>query len=214
VPLDQRSTIRERGVAEKALELRAQGHSLQTIADQLSSLFPGAGPFTKSTVFRHLRKQEKDYDKAAGAGAKRKRFKRNESATPGRCASCGFSSEATDAASIVRRSERLLWVAEGIAARAQADNDARLALMAVDRGNKSLELLARETGVIGGDGVTVNIDQRKVEIATAAVQSLPTPVLEIVRLNPTDAEIYRAIEVIMEGRLSLPPALETAEIPS
>jgi hypothetical protein len=37
-----------------------------------------------------------------------------------------------DAQSLLRRAERVLWIAETIAAQAQRDDDARLALQAVD----------------------------------------------------------------------------------
>jgi hypothetical protein len=62
----------------------------------------------------------------------------------------------------MRRAERILWIAETIAAQAQRDDDARLALQAVDRARSSLETMMRATGLIGGDAtVTVNVDYGK-----------------------------------------------------
>jgi hypothetical protein len=71
---------------------------------------------------------------------------------------------ATDAETLLRRAERLLWLAETIAAQAQKDDDARLALQAVDRARASMETMMRATGMIGGD-VTVTVDART-QIAT------------------------------------------------
>ncbi|HEX4014106.1 MAG TPA: hypothetical protein VHX17_09500 [Candidatus Cybelea sp.] len=84
------------------------------------------------------------------------------SSSDGRCAVCGLSATETDAASLMRRAERVLWLAETIAAQAQRDDDSRLALQAVDRARGALETLMRATGLIGGDAqVTVQVDARR-----------------------------------------------------
>jgi len=208
--LDARSRINSPGVASKLEELRAAGYSLQAIADELSRLFPGP-KFSKASVNRYLKRGATEYINTGRSRVKRRRTKRNESATLGRCSTCGFASDATDPQALLRRAEKLLGLAEAIAAQAQADNDARLTLMAVDRANKSLETLARATGMIGGDGITVNIDQRRVEIE-AVVRTLPTPVIELIALNPSEGEAADAIEAICNRRLvALPAAPETGE---
>lgn len=75
----------------------------------------------------------------------------------------------TDAESLLKRAERLLWIAETIAAKAQADDDARLALQAVDRARAALETMMRATGQIGGDGTsTTVIDARRQAITLIA----------------------------------------------
>jgi hypothetical protein len=75
----------------------------------------------------------------------------------------------TDAQSLLRRAERILWIAETIAAQAQRDDDARLALQAVDRARSSLETMMRATGLIGGDSqFTVQIDARQQPMANLA----------------------------------------------
>jgi hypothetical protein len=131
----------------------------------------------------------------AGRGAGRPR----KTPTDGRCAACGLVSEGVEPQTLLRRTERLLSLAEGIAAQAQADEDSKLALMAVDRASKALDILARATGLIGDGGTTVVIDQRKVEVA-AAVATLPTPVLRLVAMDPSDAEMRLAIATIEERR--------------
>jgi hypothetical protein len=54
----------------------------------------------------------------------------------------------------------LLWLAETIAAQAQKDDDARLALQAVDRARASMETMMRATGMIGGEQVNIHVDAR------------------------------------------------------
>ncbi len=87
----------------------------------------------------------------------------------GRCSTCGLSMTETDAQSLRRRAERLLWLAETIAAQAQRDDDARLALQAVDRARSALETMRRATGLIGGDQqINVTVDARRQVMANLA----------------------------------------------
>lgn len=83
-----------------------------------------------------------------------------------RCERCGVSVEKAEPEARLRRAERILWIAETIAAQAQRDDDARLALQAVDRAHAALETMMK-AGFIGGDGsTTVNIaidNRRKTE---------------------------------------------------
>ncbi|MHB8433259.1 MAG: hypothetical protein ACYDCA_06620 [Candidatus Tyrphobacter sp.] len=75
-----------------------------------------------------------------------------------------MSVENAEPGSLLKRAERILWIAETIAAQAQRDDDSRLALMAVDRARSALETMMRATGMIGGDGqVVVNVDARRLE---------------------------------------------------
>jgi hypothetical protein len=54
---------------------------------------------------------------------------------------------------LVERAERLLWLAKMIATKAQKDDDARLALQAVDRARASLEQLIKVHGPLPPDGI-------------------------------------------------------------
>jgi hypothetical protein len=87
----------------------------------------------------------------------------------------GLSMESTDPAALLKRAERLLWIAETIAAQAQENDDSRLALQAVDRARASMETMMRATGVIGGDtqvNVLVNAQQREQMTAREAIAVL------------------------------------------
>ena len=77
-------------------------------------------------------------------------------ADPGRCEKCGTSSTDISPESILKRAERLLQRAETIAEKADDAENYRLTLLACDRANKSLELLAKAVGLIS-DGTNVNI---------------------------------------------------------
>jgi hypothetical protein len=120
---------------------------------------------TKAAAHRHatrclrlVRSAEKTARSSAGTDpAVSSRF---ETSSDGRCSACGLSATAADAESLMRRAERLLGIAEEIAAKAKRDDDARLALMAVDRARASLEVMMRASGMIGGD-VTVNVVHSK-----------------------------------------------------
>jgi hypothetical protein len=134
-------------------ELRSQGLSIRDIASKTRR--------TRASVHRHLR-HAAGKPGSVGAQAVARTSSQARRSTSGRCAACGLMMTATDAESLLRRAERLLWLAETIAAQAQKDDDARLALQAVDRARASMETMMRGTGLIGGEGqVTVNIDARK-----------------------------------------------------
>lgn len=86
------------------------------------------------------------------------------SRSTGRCESCGQvtnDGEALEPQALVRRAERLLNVAEGIALRAEADNDNRLCLMSLDRAQRSLEALLKVAGLLKPEHVIV---ERQVNI--------------------------------------------------
>lgn len=84
----------------------------------------------------------------------------------GRCANCGqlTGDEALDPKAILRRAERLLATAERIALRAERDDDSRLALSAVDRAQRSIDTLAKITGLLPGDAPVTFIDQRQLHL--------------------------------------------------
>lgn len=143
-------------------ELIAQGKSIRDVAGQTKR--------TRSSIHRHVGHSKREKTAAAsrksGGGATSSQAGRQ---TSGRCATCGLSMSETDAQSLLRRAERILWIAETIAAQAQRDDDARLALQAVDRARSSLETMMRATGLIGGDAsVTVQIDARRQVMANLA----------------------------------------------
>jgi hypothetical protein len=138
--------------------LSSEGRSQRDIAKAIG--------VSKSAIHRHQHHARKP-----GAKAKRARQQKSVQADPGanrrrknkavqgRCVACGLIPDGVDTQTLLRRAERLLGIAEGIAAQATADEDSKLALMAVDRANKALDTLARATGMIGDGGanVTVNV---------------------------------------------------------
>jgi|HubBroStandDraft_4_1064222.scaffolds.fasta_scaffold183712_1 hypothetical protein len=74
----------------------------------------------------------------------------------GRCDRCGQLTSggegtALDSKSIVLRAERLLFLGENVALRAEQNEDSRLALLAVDRCQKSVEMLAKVAGLLKPD---------------------------------------------------------------
>ena len=82
----------------------------------------------------------------------------------GRCDHCGQltgeSSEALTNEQILKRAERNLHISESVAINAQESNDARLALLAVDRTQRSIEMFCKIAGLLGPDTV-VNVDARQ-----------------------------------------------------
>jgi hypothetical protein len=86
-------------------------------------------------------------------------------ADEGRCDTCGISQADPKPDGLIRRAERLLWLAEQIAVKADRDEDARLALQAVDRARMGLEQLMKVHGLLGSDAITV--DNRSVNIYEA-----------------------------------------------
>ena len=99
----------------------------------------------------------------------------------GRCPTCdqltGEGQEALTPEAIVKRAERILHVSESIALKAQDADDSRLALLAVDRCQRSIDTLAKIAGLLKPD-VTV-IDQRQTLNVYA---SWPTEALEALTL--------------------------------
>jgi hypothetical protein len=87
----------------------------------------------------------------------------NDDAQPDRCELCGIARGETSSEAIIRRVERLVWVAETLMAMAQKDGDVRLALQAIDRARLALELLMKGLGMVGsgGDKAMVN-DNRSI----------------------------------------------------
>lgn len=201
--LDARSRISSPGIASKLEELRASGHSLQSVANELSRLF-GPPKFSKSTVQRYVDRHEKEYINTGRSRARRQRPKRNESNVSGRCPTCNFVTDAPTPEALLKRAEWAVHVGEEIVVRARADDDTRLALQGLDRIHRSLELTMKAVGMIGSaDAVVVNVDQRRIEIANEAARSLPTPVLRLVALAPSDAEIDAVIDTIASTRGTL-----------
>jgi hypothetical protein len=84
-------------------------------------------------------------------------------APDGRCPACQQLTGDGDAKlgpeDIVRRAERVLFISEGIAAQAQASDDARLALQSVDRCQRSIEALAKMAGLLAPDNQTIVINE-------------------------------------------------------
>jgi hypothetical protein len=78
----------------------------------------------------------------------------------------------------VRRAERVLFISEGIAAQAQASDDARLALQSVDRCQRSIEALAKMAGLLAPDNQTIVVTQDTRDKLTAE-QAIAAIVAEI-----------------------------------
>jgi hypothetical protein len=101
-------------------------------------------------------------------------------ADAGRCRECGQITGENDTAlapeTIVKRAERILHVSENIAMKAQDADDSRLALLAVDRCQRSIDTLARIAGLLKPD--TTIIDARQVNVyaswPTHSLESLQT----------------------------------------
>jgi len=152
---------------------------------------------SRASVWRHIKHSGKSAEKPAASrksGAVRNAAQARQRAA-GRCGACGLSIAETDPQSLLRRAERLLWIAETIATTAQRDDDARLALQAVDRARSSLETMMKATGQIGGDGqVTVNVDQRKLGMATMA--SIPGDFIRRLAAGD-DAAIDAVLEAVV-----------------
>jgi hypothetical protein len=134
----------------------AAGGSNRSVADRFA-VTPSAVQRHRTGCLRSPRRAKTSGSiEAQGAPVGPVRF---ESA---RCHTCGTLLEDSDPQALVKRAERLLWVAETIASKAQKDDDARLALQAVDRARASLEQLLRVHGLLQPDGaVTVTVDARR-----------------------------------------------------
>lgn len=122
---------------------------------------------SESAVQRHrvehlgLRKRE---TRGPGSTTRTAKATKNRFATEdGRCPTCqqlvGENTEALTPEAIVKRAERILHVSENIALKAEAGDDSRLALLAVDRCQRSIDTLAKIAGLLKPDSVTVNVQQ-------------------------------------------------------
>lgn len=107
-------------------ELRAQNLSLREIAARMHR--------SKSSIGRHL--QHVENPRRRGARKRGTNASQAGRLAKDRCQTCGTSMTSTDAESLLKRVERLLWIAETIAAKAQADDDARLALPLIGHGQR------------------------------------------------------------------------------
>ena len=123
-------------------ELRHKGLSLRDIQQKIGR--------SRSSLSRHFRHAEKA-SIALERPQKRHESRAGRQRDASRCGACGISFTESDAESLLRRAERILWIAETIAAQAQRDDDARLALQAVDRARSSLETMMRATGMFSVD---------------------------------------------------------------
>lgn len=140
----------------------------------------------------------------------------SRSVSDGRCPTCLQSVESEDLTpeSIIRRSEKLLSVAERIAIQAEANDDSRLALLAIDRAQKSLDSLAKIHGLIGADTV-VNIDNRQQNLY---LEKIPTDGLRALQVmheafdaGKTLAEALAAVEAQQKAPAALPRPSDTNE---
>jgi hypothetical protein len=101
---------------------------------------------------------------------------------------------------LIRRSERLLHIAEKIAVQAEASEDQRLCLLALDRGQRSMDTLLKIFGLTGPESV-VNIDARRqtLSIYGEALQDFSEADLRVLK-----ARLEREIE--SEKSLAIPLA--------
>jgi hypothetical protein len=96
------------------------------------------------------RPTEKRASRPSGIGSHNRPGKK--SLPDGRCPTClqlvGESSEALTNEQILKRAERNLHISESVAINAQESNDARLALLAVDRTQRSIEMFCKISGLL------------------------------------------------------------------
>jgi hypothetical protein len=153
----------------------ARAESNRTIADR-HNLTPSAVQRHRVNCNQARHQAVREPSKAAA----RKSDKTGRFDSDGRCPSCHQvtdDKETLEPDALVRRAERLLAVAENIATRAEADNDNRLCLLALDRAQRSLDTLCKMAGLLKPDSVTI-VDARTTNIyadwATASLQALNT----------------------------------------
>jgi hypothetical protein len=105
--------------------------------------------------------------------------------------------------SIIRRAEKLLAQSERIALTAEQAEDSRLALMAIDRAQKSLDSLAKIHGMIGPDQQVV-IDQRQVNVyadwSTDALQALE----DFHKVLASGGSVSDALDAVKASQKALP----------
>lgn len=127
---------------------------------------------TPASVGRHLRgclQTERRAEKSRRDAAPANETDASRFATGGtRCATCGIDRASPEPAALVRRAERILWIAETIAGQAQEGDDARLALQAVDRARTSLDQLLKVYGLLQPDGgTTINVNTEEMTLKKA-----------------------------------------------
>ena len=127
----------------------------------------------------------------------------------GRCPTCEQLTGENDGSlapeNIVKRAERILHIGERIALKAEAGDDSRLALLAVDRCQRSIDTLAKIAGLLKPDQTI--IDNRSV---TVNYSSWPSASLVAVELfhnrlgeGATIAEAIEAVQCLQTKRPSL-----------
>ncbi len=113
---------------------------------------------------------------------KRRSYRPASSQRTGRCDACGLSRDEIEPEALLRRAERILWLAETIAARAHAEDDSRLVLQAVDRARAALETMLKATGAIAD--VNAKIDARSVNVFANLPPRALEELLEILERKP------------------------------
>jgi hypothetical protein len=135
----------------------------------------------------------------------------------GRCTACGLltaeGSESLTPADITRRAERVLNISEGIALKAEASEDSRLALLAVDRCQRSIDTLAKIAGMIRQDiRVEVKAASRYDSWPKERLQALQTvsDALDAGDVMPDALEAF--LGQVRQGPKMLGPAVVEPEI--
>ena len=143
---------------------------------------------------------------ARDSGIRTSKGPATKSLPDGRCPTCEQLTGENDGSlapeNIVKRAERILHISESIALKAEAGDDSRLALLAVDRCQRSIDTLARIAGLLKPDSLTV-IDNRTVN----QFASWPT---EAVRAITEFAASIEAGMTVQEALASLQGAKESA----
>jgi transposase len=170
--------------------LRGEGLTIEKVADRVKR--------PQSSVQRHLRHADTGRKRERRGGRPRKSDDKSH------CSYCGFVTDAVDAQGLLKRAERLLWIAEGIASQAQADKDAKLTLAAVDRAAKALDVLARATGLIGdgGTNVVVSLGQQQRMTLETALQTI----LEQIPNEERQVQALRALQNFLQPQIPVLPA--------
>ena len=153
--------------------------------------------------------------KDSGRPMQRTPRKSARSADDGRCPTCEQLTGENDGSlapeNIVKRAERILHIGERIALKAEAGDDSRLALLAVDRCQRSIDTLAKIAGLLKPDQTI--IDNRSV---TVNYSSWPSASLVAVELfhnrlgeGATIAEAIEAVQCLQNETPQLAPGRES-----
>ena len=146
-----------------------------------------------------------------GSGIRTPKGLATKSLPDGRCPTCEQLTGENDGSlapeNIVKRAERILHISESIALKAEAGDDSRLALLAVDRCQRSIDTLAKIAGLLKPDQTT--IDNRSV---TVNYSSWPSASLVAVELfhnrlgeGATIAEAIEAVQCLQNETPQLAP---------